>query len=105
MKMKLYFHFLDLDVVGGVRVEECEVNEKPKSYVASTKFPKGYTDKLVKKTEIGVVIGRFNLVVVQYKQDEDCVRTIFKRRVVEKMNILDDEEARLKKLYEILNQK
>lgn len=103
--MKLYFHFLDLDVVGGVRVEECEVNEKPKSYVASTMFPKGYTDKLVKKTEIGVVIGRLNPVVVQYKQDENCARTIFKRKVVEKMNVLDDEEARLKKLYEILNQK
>lgn len=105
MKMKLYFHFLDAGVVGGVRVEECEVDEKPKSYVASTMFPEGYTDRLVRKTEIGAVIGRLNPVVVQYKQDEDCVRTIFKRRVVEKMNVLDDEEARLKKLYEILNQK
>lgn len=105
MKMKLYFHFLNTDVVGGVRVEECEVDEKPKSYVASTMYPEGYTDRLVRKTEIGTVIGRLNPVVVQYKQDEDCVRTIFKRIVVEKMNVLDDEEARLKKLYEILNQK
>lgn len=103
--MKLYFHFLDTDVVGGVRVEECEVTEKPKSYVASTTFPEGYTDRLVRKTEIGAVIGRLNPVVVQYKKDEDCARTIFKRRVVEKMNVLDDEKARLKKLYEILNQK
>lgn len=103
--MKLYFHFLDTDVVGGVRVEECEVTKKPKSYVASTMFPEGYTDRLVRKTEIGVVIGRLNPVVVQYKKDEDCARTIFKRRVVEKMNVLDDEKARLKKLYEILNQK
>lgn len=103
--MKLYFHFLDAGVIGGVRVEECEVTKKPKSYVASTKFPEGYTDRLVRKTEIGTVIGRLNPVVVQYKQDEDCVRTIFKRRIVEKMNVLDDEKARLKKLYEILNQK
>lgn len=103
--MKLYFHFLDPGVIGGVRVEECEVTEKPKSYVASKIFPESYTDRLVRKTEIGVVIGRSNPVVVQYKQDEDCARTIFKRRVVEKMNVLDDEEARLKNLYEILNQK
>lgn len=103
--MKLYFHFLDSGVIGGVRVEECEVNEKPKSYVASTKFPEGYTDKLVKKTEIGTVIGRFNPVIVQYKQDEDHARNLFMRKISEKINILDDEEARLKKLYEILNQK
>lgn len=101
----MYFHFLDSGVIGGVRVEECEVNEKPKSYTASTNFPEGYTNRMVRKTKIGVVIGRFNPVVVQYKQDEDCVRTIFKRRVIEKMNVLDDEEARLKKLYEVLNQK
>ena len=105
MKMKLYFHFLDLDVVGGVRVEECEVNEKPKSYVASTNFPECYTDRMVRKTEIGAVIGRLNPVVVQYKQDEDHARNLFMRKISEKINILDDEEARLKKLYEILNQK
>lgn len=103
--MKLYFHFLDSGVIGGVRIEECEVAEKPKSYVASAKFPEGYTDKLVRKTEIGVVIGRLNLFVVQYKNDEDCARKLFIRKIVEKMNVLDDEEARLKKLYEILNQK
>lgn len=103
--MKLYFHFLDSGVIGGVRVEECEVNEKPKSYVASTMFPEGYTDRLVKKTEIGAVIGRLNPVVVQYKKDEDHARNLFMRKISEKINILDDEEARLKKLYEILNQK
>lgn len=103
--MKLYFHFLDTDVVGGVRVEECEVNKKPKSYVASTTFPEGYTDRLVRKTEIGAVIGRLNPVVVQYKQDEDHARNLFMRKISEKINILDNEEARLKKLYEILNQK
>lgn len=103
--MKLYFHFLDTDVVGGVRVEECEVIKKPKSYVASTMFPEGYTDRLVRKTEIGAVIGRLNPVVVQYKQDEDHARNLFMRKISEKINILDDEKAMLKKLYEILNQK
>ena len=103
--MKLYFHFLDSGVVGGVRVEECEVESKPKSYVASTNFPECYTDRMVRKTEIGAVIGRLNPVVVQYKQDEDHARNLFMRKISEKINILDDEEARLKKLYEILNQK
>lgn len=103
--MKLYFHFLDTDVIGGVRVEECEVTKKPKSYVASTMFPEGYTDRLVRKTEIGAVIGKLNPVVVQYKKDEDHARNLFMRKISEKINILADEEARLKKLYEILNQK
>lgn len=105
MKMKLYFHFLDTNVVGGVRVEECEVNGKPKSYVASTMFPEGYTDRIVRKTEIGAVIGRLNPVVVKYKQDEDHARNLFMQKISEKINVLDDEEARLKNLYEILNQK
>ena len=57
-KMKLYFYILDRN--GGefnpktktfgkstfaIRVEECEVVEKPKTYSALTEFPKGiYVD-------------------------------------------------------------
>lgn len=103
--MKLYFHFLDTDVVGGVRVEECEVDKKPKSYVASTIFPEGYTDRLVRKTEIGAVIGRLNPVVVQYKQDEDHARNLFMRKIIKKINILDNESTRLEKIYSILSKK
>ena len=51
--MKLYFYILDSDrefnpetitfgdPVFKVRVEECEVVEKPKTYKAATKFPDG----------------------------------------------------------------
>lgn len=68
--MKLYFYILDSDreynpetrTFGGpvfkVRVEECEVIEKPKTYRAATQFPKGIYVEYVKKEDIGIISGR-----------------------------------------------
>ena len=65
--MKLYFYILDNDrefnpetrtfgdPVFKVRVEECEVVEKPKTYRAVTRFPKGLYIEYVKKEDIGKI--------------------------------------------------
>lgn len=65
--MKLYFYILDSDIefnpetrtfgdpVFKVRVEECEVIEKPKTYRAVTQFPKGIYVGYVKKEDIGKI--------------------------------------------------
>ena len=62
--MKLYFYILDSDrefnpetrtfgdPVFKVRVEECEVIEKPKTYKALTRFPDGIYIGYVKKEDI-----------------------------------------------------
>lgn len=67
--MKLYFYILDSDreynpetktlgdYVFKVRVEECEVIEKPKTYKAVTRFPKGIYIGYVKKEDIGTISG------------------------------------------------
>lgn len=62
--MKLYFYILGSsrkfnpetrtfgDSVFKVRIEECEVIEKPKTYRAVTQFPKGLYIGYVKKEDI-----------------------------------------------------
>lgn len=67
--MKLYFYILDSnkeynpetktlgDYVFKVRVEECEVIEKPKTYKALNQFPKGIYIGYVKKEDIGKISG------------------------------------------------
>lgn len=67
--MKLYFYILDSDreynpetktlgdYVFKVRVEECEVIEKPKTYRAVTQFPEKIYIGYVKKEDIGKISG------------------------------------------------
>ena len=67
--MKLYFYILDSDreynpetktlgdYIFKVRVEECEVIEKPKTYRAVTRFPEGICIEYVKKEDIGTISG------------------------------------------------
>lgn len=67
--MKLYFYILDSDrkynpetktlgdYVFKVRVKECEVIEKPKTYKAVTRFPDGIYIGYVKKEDIGTISG------------------------------------------------
>lgn len=67
--MKLYFYILDSDreynpgtktlgdYIFKVRVEECEVIEKPKTYRAVTRFPERLYIGYVKKEDIGKISG------------------------------------------------
>lgn len=67
--MKLYFYILDSDreynpetktlgnYVFKIRVEECEVIEKPKTYKAVTRFPERLYIGYVKKEDIGKISG------------------------------------------------
>lgn len=50
--MKLYFYILDSDRKTGkwnLRLEECEVIEKPKTYKAATQFPKKNLHRICEK--------------------------------------------------------
>lgn len=65
--MRLYFYILDCHrkinletrtfekPVFKIRVEECEVIEKPKTYIALTKFPEGLYIGRVKKDDVGKI--------------------------------------------------
>lgn len=72
--MKLYFYILDSnreynpetktlgDYIFKIRVEECEVMEKPKTYKAVTQFPEGIYIGYVKKGRYRNNFWSFNAV-------------------------------------------
>lgn len=65
--MKLYFYILNSDRKTNkwnLRLEECEVIEKPKTYKPVTKFPDGIYASFIKKESIGNFINEYSGVVV-----------------------------------------
>ena len=99
--MKLYFYILDSDreynpetrtfgnSVFKVRVEECEVVEKPKTYKAVTRFPEGLYIGYVKKEDVGRILDSLTLYIVLEEPDYQFVKNKF----LEKYN---NEISRLK---------
>lgn len=102
MKMKLYFYILDSnreynpetqtlgEYVFKIRVEKCEVIEKPKTYKAVTRFPDGIYIGYVKKEDIGTISGRSTPYIVLTVPNYQLVKDKF----LERYNV---EISRLKK--------
>lgn len=100
--MKLYFYILDSDrefnpetrtfgdPVFKVRVEECEVIEKPKTYKAVTRFPDRICIGYVKKEDIGTISGHSTPYIVLTVPNYQFVKDKF----LERYNV---EISRLKK--------
>lgn len=76
--MKLYFYFLE---TGKIRCEECEVEEKPKTYKPVNRFPEGYYGCYVKKEDIGELIGYGNDTVVLTENNIQKVADVFKDKM------------------------
>lgn len=87
--MKLYFYILGSsrkfnpetrtfgDSVFKVRIEECEVIEKPKTYRAVTQFPKGLYIGYVKKEDIGKISGSSTPYIVLEEPNYQFVKETF----------------------------
>ena len=100
--MKLYFYILDSDreynpetktlgdYVSKIRVEECEVIEKPKTYKAVTRFPDGIYIGYVKKENIGKISDPLTPYIVLAVPNYQFVKDKF----LERYNV---EISRLKK--------
>ena len=100
--MKLYFYILDSDreynpetqtlgdYVFKIRVEECEVVEKQKTYKAVTRLPDGIYIGYVKKEDIGTISGHSMPYIVLTVPNYQFVKDKF----LEKYNV---EISRLKK--------
>lgn len=100
--MKLYFYILDSDreynpetktlgdYIFKIRVEECEVVEKPKTYKAVTRFPDRIYIGYVRKEDIGIISGNSTPYIVLTVPNYQFV----KDRFLEKYNV---EISRLKK--------
>ena len=78
--MKLYFYIMDSDRETGkwnLRLEECEVVEKPKTYKPVNKFPHGVWNSFIKKESIGHFIDSFLDIVVLDKPDYEKAKEVF----------------------------
>ena len=93
--MKLYFYFLETNKI---RTEECEAEEKPKTYKPVDKFPRGYYYSSVKKDDIGTLSGYQNDVVILLENDIEKVAKIFREKCERRISgakttIRSEEEA------------
>ena len=90
--MKLYFYILDSDrefnletrtfgdPIFKVRVEECEVVEKPKTYRAVTRFPERLCIGYVKKEDIGKISGSSTPYIVLEEPNYQFVKETFLKK-------------------------
>lgn len=76
--MKLYFYFLE---TGKIRCEECEVEEKPKTYKPVDRFPSGFYGCYVKKEDIGELIGYGDNIVVLTEKNIQKVADVFRGKM------------------------
>lgn len=106
--MKLYFYILDRNAnlnpetrtfekdTFAIRVEECEVIEKPKTYSALTKFPEGIYCAYVKKDDIGKIADSIPEYIVLEEPNYQFAKDKFLKKYNAKISILKKEIA----LYE-----
>lgn len=89
--MKLYFYILDSDRKTGkwnLRLEECEVMEKPKTYKPATKFPDRIYASFIKKESIGNFINEYSKVVVLDAPDYEKAKEVFFKKYDNELNTL-----------------
>lgn len=89
--MKLYFYILDSDRKTdkwNLRIEECEVIEKPKTYKPVTKFPDGVYVSFIKKESIGNFISEYSKAVVLDAPDYEKAKEVFFKKYDNKLNDL-----------------
>lgn len=95
--MKLYFYILEEPYNGKpfIHFEECEVDEKPKTYWLHV-YPRGFYYRQISKESIGKQIGR---TVILLEKDDSLARSIFSETINKKIS---DEEEQVRYLREQL---
>lgn len=89
--MKLYFYILDMDRETdkwNLRLEECEVIEKPKTYKPVTKIPNGIYNSLIRKESIGSFMNDYSNVVVLDTPDYEKAKEVFLKKYDNELNTL-----------------
>ncbi len=106
--MKLYFYILDCyrkfipetrtfeKPVFKIRVEECEVIEKPKTYRALTKFPEGLYIAYVSKENIGKISDSLTEYIVLKEPNYQFVKDKFLKKYNAEMSRLKNAIAMYK---------
>ena len=89
--MKLYFYILDMDRKTNkwnLRLEECEVTEKPKTYKPVTKFPDGIYASFIRKESISNFVNEYSKVVVLDAPDYEKAKEVFFKKYDNELNPL-----------------
>lgn len=89
--MKLYFYILDSDRKTdewNLRLEECEVTEKLKTYKPVTEFPDGIYASFIRKESIGNFISEYSKVVVLDAPDYEKAKEVFFKKYDNELNTL-----------------
>lgn len=95
--MKLYFYTLKEPYNGKpfMHFEECEADEKPKTYWLHV-YPRDFYYRQIRKEDIGKQIG---YTVILLEKDDSLARSIFAETINKKIS---DEEKQVKYLREQL---
>lgn len=75
--MKLYFYFLDTRKENCIRMEECEVEEKEKTYRTTNGLPTGFYHAYVKKDDIGRLTAFNQNLIILTEENVDRVAEAF----------------------------
>ena len=91
--MKLYFYILEkyFNKNPFVRLEECEVIEKPKTYKPKDKFPSGVYNSYISKSDIGHVSGYSNNLVVLTEPNAKLAKELYTK--LYESNVRQKEES------------
>ena len=91
--MKLYFYILEKPYNKNpfVRFEECEVIEKPKTYKPKDRFPNGVYNRYISKSDIGIVSGYSNNLVVLTEPNAKVAKELFTK--LYESNVRQKEES------------
>lgn len=96
--MKLYFYFLEDSYYTGVkpyiRLEECSVIEKPKTYKPVDEIPRDYYYCSVKKEDIGKISGSFGNAVVLLEKNNKVSQKQFEKfnSLLDANNYMEDRK-------------
>ena len=101
--MKLYFYILEKTYNKNpfVRFEECDVIEKPKTYYPKDKFPSGVYNRYISKSDIGIVSGYSNNLVVLTEPNARVAKELYTK--LYESNVRQKEES-LAKAKVMLNE-
>ncbi len=106
--MKLYFYFLEGMKNGCFRIEECEVEEKPKTYWIVNRPPPGFHRTFVSKNEIGRFASTLDQnIIILTEKDPERVAELFsikcKADISRAKDRIRDAEIEIEKSNDILD--
>lgn len=96
--MKLYFYFLETPHKGKphIRIEECEVEEKPKTYKPVDKFPDGYYGCYVTRTNVGTLDNYWHKQIILTERNDELAKKLFSDYLNEQIDRKQKEIEELK---------